>query len=93
MEYKSVYKVEKGKLLKLKFESENRILRKIEIRGDFFLYPENKLKDVEKFLIGLSIDEIDQKLNKFLLDNKIIFIGFEPLDLEKAIKNGLAINN
>lgn len=91
--YNGIYKVINGKLLKIKFQLNNNIIESFNLRGDFFIHPEDELENIEKFLIGLKIDNIDRSLNDFLKKNHIQVLGFNPIDLKKAIKNAMETNN
>ncbi len=79
------YKVDGGKLLRIELLQESGIIKKIKIKGDFFIYPEEAIFLIEDFLIGKKIDEFSSLLDDFLRENKIEVIGFAPLDLEVAI--------
>ena len=93
MKYKTIYKVEKGKMLRLSFDVEENKIKEIEIRGDFFLYPEEELENMEKFLIGKNIQEIGNELSDFQEDRQIKFFGFSPRDIQEAINNAMETNN
>lgn len=46
------YKVRNGKLLRLEFELDKDIIKKIKINGDFFIYPETAITEIENILVG-----------------------------------------
>lgn len=79
------YKVEQGKLLRIKIKEKNGIIEDIKIRGDFFIYPETGLFSIEKFLINKKIDNFKEGLAKHLQKESIKVIGFSPDDLQLAI--------
>jgi hypothetical protein len=79
---KIIYKVPGGKLLKLRVVVEGTVLNYIEIRGDFFLYPENGLTLVEKFMEGKPLDEsFVSDCDQYILSEKIDIFGFSPQDI------------
>lgn len=50
------YKATKG-LIRVRLELGNGIIRTIEISGDFFMYPEDTLWELERFLIGKKLEK------------------------------------
>jgi len=89
MQSRSIYKVPKGKLLKisLNYDEKGNSIDEIRITGDFFAYPEeaidfleNELKDtlLEKEIIFKKIETIIEKRN-------IEFIGVNVEGLTKGI--------
>ena len=49
------FKAPKG-VLKVELELEGNLISRIAITGDFFMYPEEALEDLEHKLIGVKID-------------------------------------
>lgn len=80
------YKATKG-LIRIKAEVESGYLRKILISGDFFMHPEDKLWNLEKFLIGTKIsrDNILLKIKKFYESTGVLTPGVLPEDFTRAI--------
>ena len=85
-------KVVNGKLIRILVDYRD-VIRKIEISGDFFIHPEEALKEIEEFLVGLDInserENIEYKLKNFVAIRKIILIGFNESDLAEVIKESL----
>jgi len=81
-----LYKVPNGKLLKIKIEIVNRQIKDIQILGDFFLYPEEKLAIIERALIGKRKDEILDVLNNIVKKEHILLVGFSIDDLNSLIQ-------
>lgn len=79
------YKIPKGKLLRLQIEIDNDIIKEIKITGDFFIYPESAIIDIEKFLRGKNVKKIEKLLAVFLREENIEIIGFAPKDLQEAL--------
>jgi lipoate-protein ligase A len=89
MRSKSVYKVPKGKLLKinLKYNKKENKINKISITGDFFVYPEESIEYIEKKLIGIIIEKdiIFNKIDSIIKLKNIQLIGINPEELTKGI--------
>ncbi len=84
---KIIYKAPNGKLLRVQLNAEDDIIRNIKIAGDFFIHPEKAILDIERFLVGKRINDIENILGEFLLNNNIIIIGFKPTDIFNALSN------
>ena len=52
MKGSSVFKIPEGKLVKVFLEFENEKIVGVKIFGDFFLYPETGIEEIEKALKG-----------------------------------------
>lgn len=80
------YKAKKG-LIKIKLEVDEGRIRDIRIEGDFFFYPEDKLWDLEKNLVGCKteVEDLTQRIVEFYRSNGISSPGVEPKDFAKAI--------
>jgi lipoate-protein ligase A len=81
-------KIEGGKLVRVRIDFD-RTINSIEITGDFFLHPEEALKDVEAALLGLDISDLEKATDKIkdVMDEKgIQVIGFSPHDITNIIK-------
>ena len=84
---KIIYKAPNGKLLRLQVSVENGVIKNIKIAGDFYVHPEKAILDIERFLAGKKINNIKSVLEKFLLNNNIIIIGFKPTDIFNVLSN------
>jgi lipoate-protein ligase A len=75
------------KLLKISLEYDEltNTIHSITITGDFFLYPESTLDDLETNLIGTKLEKesVKQKIQESL-ENSETF-GFDPESLTEAI--------
>lgn len=74
----------KGGLIKTRIELENEKIKNVKIFGDFFFYPEDKLFELEKELIGKNKNEILDIIEKFYKKNGIESPGVEPKDFINA---------
>ncbi|MEA2053976.1 MAG: lipoate protein ligase C-terminal domain-containing protein [Candidatus Thermoplasmatota archaeon] len=54
---KGELKVKGGKLLKCSLDIKDGKIGKIKITGDFFMYPEEKIEELEKMLVGNDANE------------------------------------
>ena len=67
MKGKAVHKVEGGKLLKITVEFDD-VIDDVKITGDFFLHPEESIKDLEKNLFGIMSDADEKTITSILND-------------------------
>ena len=83
----SIYKVPGGKLLKVKLTPSEGRIRAIVIKGDFFLYPEETLVALEKFLAGKELDEatLAADIQDFLDEADATLVRAGAADIAKAI--------
>jgi len=85
--FKAEYKVEGGKLIKVQLEKKDGKIDFIKITGDFFMHPEELIEDLEKTLIGCSLDEtkITKAIKDFIKKNGVSLLGVAPEDFAKCI--------
>lgn len=83
------FKVPKGKLIEVKIDY-GQSINQIQILGDFFFYPGEKLKEIESSLVGLDINENEESISgiisKVVKKNSITMVGITPKDVAKTIK-------
>lgn len=81
---KALYKVPNGKLLKIFLEETNGKIDSLQITGDFFVYPEENIEKLEKFLIStpLSQEVLREKINEFIKNTGTTFFG---IDMESLL--------
>ncbi|MDW0143110.1 MAG: lipoate protein ligase C-terminal domain-containing protein [Nitrososphaeraceae archaeon] len=81
----NIYKSKKLIKISLEYDEDSKIINLITITGDFFLYPEETLDELEVNLIGTKLgkDEIKQKIEKCL--NRSEAFGFDSESLTDAI--------
>ncbi len=87
MQSKSVYKIPDGKLLKISLNHTNNKITEIRIMGDFFAYPEEAIDIMETKLkdSNLNKESLLDKINSFIKDNNIEFIGLTAEGLTDGI--------
>lgn len=79
------YKVEDGKLLRIQVDIRDNIIKDIKIYGDFFIYPETAIFEIERLLIDKNLNVVANFLDNFIKKENIKIIGFSPKDLQKAL--------
>ena len=79
------------KLVKLDLNYKDNKIIDIEIKGDFFLYPEEAIEELEKELIGEKIEKekLDRKIDNFFDKNDITPYGINSEIIVEAILNCL----
>jgi hypothetical protein len=89
MNSSSIYKAPNGKLIKihLDYDSESKTIDSIMIAGDFFAYPEESIRDLEKVLRGtiLEKDNLFNVIFHFVEKNQVEFIGIGPESITEAV--------
>lgn len=81
----NIYKSKKLIKISLEYDEDSKIINSITITGDFFLYPEETLDELEVNLIGTKLgkDEIKQKIEKCLNGSEAF--GFDSESMTDAI--------
>ncbi len=84
---KTVYKVPNGKLLKISLSDEGGKISKLTITGDFFMYPEESLVELEKALFGAKIEEknLQEIIEDFMTRTHSTFYGLDAQSLAQTI--------
>lgn len=89
MRSQSVYKVPKGKLLKISVEYDEKEYRikDIRITGDFFAYPEEALELLETQLQHMVMEQkaLQEKIASIIDTYHIEFIGLNAESLARGI--------
>ena len=87
MKGNSAHKVENGKLIKVRLQSEQGKITEVKIFGDFFMHPEEAIDVLENKLQGSELDEIKlrERIGSILESNSVRVFGFKAKDLAKAI--------
>lgn len=89
MRSQSVYKVPKGKLLKIfvEYNEKNNSIKEIRITGDFFAYPEESIELLEKKLqhTVLERESLLKIIGSVIKEHNIQFIGLDAEGLTQGI--------
>lgn len=87
MKGNSIYKVPNGKLLRLSLELKAGKISAIQLRGDFFMHPEEGVEAIEQALLGLAVDKgIVKAVEKAAGDNSIEMFGLDSNAVFEAVK-------
>ncbi|HUC38869.1 MAG TPA: hypothetical protein VL944_01940 [Candidatus Acidoferrum sp.] len=93
MEGSAKVKVPGGKLVAVKVEY-NSAIEKIKITGDFFMYPESALGELEKILVGVNVGESEENLAYTVYEtlhrSRVTMIGVTPEAIASAIKRAVS---
>jgi len=79
----SVFKSQK--LLKVSVQHDGELLRSVSIHGDFFLYPEDAIGELEKSLRGIALERPALEAVVAAFSSKAQVFGFNAPDLASAI--------
>jgi len=71
--------------VQLSFDDKNNEIHSVRITGDFFLYPEDSLEQLETSLVGVKLDRniLKKKIEELLADSQTF--GFDSESLAEAI--------
>jgi len=79
-------KIPNGKLVRIDVEFNGEYIRAIKITGDFFMYPEDAITNIERELAGVVVSELERKLPTIITNNCEEVIGFSTDDLAGIIR-------
>lgn len=92
MKGKASLKVKGGKLIQVKIDYD-KIIKNIEITGDFFIHPESSLEEIERCLIGVEVNEeekeISERIKGVVKSEQAQLIGLSPEDIARVVKEAL----
>jgi len=79
MHYTKYKKISGGKSIKIDLEIIDGKIVKFILSGDFFAFPNEKLEEMEKKIIGKSIDEVEKIINEYKYKINLIGISFNDI--------------
>jgi hypothetical protein len=89
MQSQSIYKIPRGKLLKisLEYNEKDDTISEIKIMGDFFAYPEEGIELLEKKLkqTVLKREQLVETIKTIVMEHNIRFIGLDAEGLTQGI--------
>lgn len=92
MKGKFEYKTPGGKLVRAEVEFNDRI-EKVKITGDFFLYPEEKISEIEKALLTCSKNDAEEKITSVVENvvrkNRIEMVGIDSKAIAKVVRGAI----
>lgn len=89
MTHEASHKVPDGKMVKIKFRNEDGDVYDVEVRGDFFIEPPEKLEDLQERLEGIDIQASRQEVEERLEDLDADLIGFSREDVAEAFRKAV----
>ncbi len=84
------FKAQKG-LIRVRAEAKSSEIESITIAGDFFMYPEDRLWELEKRLKGTKTrkEDIAERIKQFYRNKDVLSPGVTPEDFAEAIVRAL----
>ena len=79
MHYTKYKKISGGKSIKIDLEIIDGKIVKFILSGDFFAFPNEKLEEMEKKIIGKNIDEVEKIINEYKYKINLIGISFNDI--------------
>jgi formylmethanofuran dehydrogenase subunit E len=83
------HKVPDGKMVKVQIEEDEGKVAGVEIRGDFFIEPPEKLEALEKSIEGLEIDSEAEEIEKAVEEVEAKLIGFSSADVATVFRKAV----
>jgi lipoate-protein ligase A len=74
-----------GGLIRAVLEVREGRLATVSLSGDFFLYPEVKLSDLEAALTGVPLEDVEQTVTRFYAEHDIESPGVTPQDFVQVL--------
>ncbi len=76
--------LKRGKLIKVWARFANDRIDDIRITGDFFLYPEDRIEELENALREHGIEEVEEIAREILEEAEVI--GIDPESIAEAVR-------
>jgi lipoate-protein ligase A len=74
-----------GGLMRAIVQVEEGIIRRAELSGDFFLYPAERLADLEATLAGVPVEEVERAVARFYEAHGVESPGVTPADFAQVV--------
>jgi lipoate-protein ligase A len=74
-----------GGLIRTILQVEEGTIAHVELSGDFFFYPAERLPDLEAALVGVRLDKAEEAIAGFYVAHEIESPGVTPADFAKAL--------
>jgi len=84
------FKVPGGKLVAAETTVESGLIKKVKISGDFFMYPEATIIDLEEAITGTCVEDLESTIIDFFESRTTQLIGVSPNDFIHVIRLSLA---
>ncbi len=76
-------KVRGGKTVKVEVRVEEGVIREVVISGDFFAYPPEAIEELERALVGASVEEAASVVRSF--KGRVQVVGASLKDFEELL--------
>lgn len=83
------HKVPDGKMVKIRFRDDEGDVYDVEIRGDFFIEPPEKLQELESRIEGIDVKASKDEICDRLEDVDADLIGFSKEDVAEAFRKAV----
>ena len=83
------YKVPGGKLVAADSSVEAGFIKNVKISGDFFMYPETNIIDLEEAITGIRIEDLESTILNFFDFHPTQLIGVGPSDFIHVVNLSL----
>jgi len=80
-------------LIRIHGKISSNILENLLITGDFFIYPQRAIYDLEAYLKWTRVEEVNNKVKDFFEERKAKIIGLSPMDLASILEKALTRKN
>ena len=74
-----------GGLIRATLETQEGRLASLDLSGDFFIYPPGALAEMEAYLAGLRLDQVEREIERFFEENQVESPGVSPHEWAKAL--------
>ncbi|MGQ9522434.1 MAG: lipoate--protein ligase [Anaerolineae bacterium] len=76
-----------GGLIRAIAEVREGVIADISLSGDFFFYPAERLADVERALVGVRVEEVEQTIARFYAEHGVESPGITPADFATVLRS------
>ncbi len=74
-----------GGLIRATVQVEEDVFTHVELSGDFYFYPAERLEDLEVSLVGVPVGEVEQAIARFYAEHGVESPGVTPADLAQVL--------
>ncbi|MCS7178377.1 MAG: lipoate--protein ligase [Anaerolineae bacterium] len=75
-----------GGLIRAVAEIHEGVIADLSISGDFFFYPAERLADLERALVGVRVEEVENVIARFYADHGVESPGLTPTDFATVLR-------
>ncbi|MGQ9467080.1 MAG: lipoate--protein ligase [Anaerolineae bacterium] len=76
-----------GGLIRAIAEVREGVIADISLSGDFFFYPAERLADLERALVGVRVEEVEQTIARFYAEHGVESPGITPADFATVLRS------